>query len=93
MFAGFTQAFPTELHTGSTLQVQVADPTAPVQVWRVPHATGAGAWQTPALQTLGPTTLLLEQVLPAHVVVGYTHVPVLQVPAQIPVPVQAVPQQ
>ena len=28
----FAQTFPTALHTGSTLQLQVAEPTAPVQV-------------------------------------------------------------
>jgi hypothetical protein len=28
------------LHGGSVLQVHAPEPAAPVQVWRMPHATG-----------------------------------------------------
>jgi hypothetical protein len=36
----FTHVFPTALHTGSGLHVQVAVPAFPVQLWCAPQATG-----------------------------------------------------
>ena len=33
---------PTALHTGSALHVHAEAPAVPVQLWCVPHATGAG---------------------------------------------------
>jgi hypothetical protein len=37
----FAHVFPTALQTGSMLHVHAAVPAVPVQLWRVPQATGA----------------------------------------------------
>jgi hypothetical protein len=37
---GFTQMFPTALHTGSVLHVHLAAPGVPVHDWCTPHFAG-----------------------------------------------------